>query len=382
MTKTLSYTVEYYKDGTIDSEATQTVTEKVWINSTQTTLTVKHDQINLVDKYEGFALDYTDPATIPATIENGSVIKVFYATDVIGKDKDDPEKPDNIPDKYQVKVDYNAVNGTVTPDYFYVTLTDKDGNWSETGSYFLTEDDMPTAKANSGYENGKWDVTPKEGYEITKDTVFTITYTAIPTTDPVTPPTTPDPVFTCPEGTVWNEATGMCEVENPAVVPPVVIDDGGDDDLPPVDEETEEVEEIDEEETPEVGGDEEEIVEEETPEVGGKRAWALINLIATVLGAVLAIVLLASKHQKTEEDEENAEEETEYTRRRKWKVISTITAIVSVIVFVLTENMRLPMVLVDKWTLLMVVFFIINAACLYMGRRFHEEDKDDEATQA
>ena len=207
--------------------------------------------------------------------------------------------------------------------------------------------------------------------------------------DPVDP--NPDePVFTCPEGTVWNDATGMCEVVNPPVVP--VVDD---DDVPPVDEEVDNVDEdedntddeevvvIDDDNTPQSGGDEEVVIDDEnTPEVGGRGSWALINLIATVVGVILAIVLLASKHQKTEEDEENAEEETEYTRRRKWKVISTITAIVSVIVFVLTENMRLPMVLVDKWTLLMVVFFIINAACLYMGRRFHEEDKDDEATQA
>ena len=366
--------VEYYYDGTKGNAPTGAITEDT--GTFKASVEITPDQSVTVDEVTYTLVSKDHKITLNSVIKEENVIRVDYAKDMISEDKANPESSDNIPDKYQVKVDYNAVNGTVTPDYFYVTLTDKDGNWSETGSYFLTKEDMPTAKANSGYENGKWDVTPTENYEITEDTVFTITYTAIPTPIP-----TPEPVFTCPEGTVWNEATGMCEVENPAVVPPVVVPEDNDDDVPPVEEEVEEVE-VDEEETPEVGEDEEEIVEEETPEVGGKRAWALINLIATVLGAVLAIILLVSKHQKTEEDEENAEEETEYTRRRKWKVISTITAIVSVIVFVLTENMRLPMVLVDKWTLLMVVFFIINAASLYMGRRFHEEDEDDEATQA
>ena len=77
-TKTLSYTVEYYKDGVKVEGDTETVTETVWINSTQTTLTVKADKINTTDKYAGYILDYTDPAEIPATIENNGVIKVYY----------------------------------------------------------------------------------------------------------------------------------------------------------------------------------------------------------------------------------------------------------------------------------------------------------------
>ena len=43
-TKTLSYTVEYYKDGVKDAEATQTVEEEVWINDPTTTLTVDKDK--------------------------------------------------------------------------------------------------------------------------------------------------------------------------------------------------------------------------------------------------------------------------------------------------------------------------------------------------
>lgn len=77
-TKTLSYTVEYYKDGEKVEGDTQAVTEKVWINSEQTTLTVKKDDINTTDKYEGYTFEKTDPDTIPETIENGGVIKVYY----------------------------------------------------------------------------------------------------------------------------------------------------------------------------------------------------------------------------------------------------------------------------------------------------------------
>ena len=77
-TKTLSYTVEYYKDDVLQPGDTQTVTEEVWINSTQTTLTVKTDEINTTNKYEGYKFEKTDPETIPETIVNNGVIKVYY----------------------------------------------------------------------------------------------------------------------------------------------------------------------------------------------------------------------------------------------------------------------------------------------------------------
>ena len=54
------------------------MTEKVWINSTQTTLTVKTDEINTTNKYEGYKFEKTDPETIPETIVNNGVIKVYY----------------------------------------------------------------------------------------------------------------------------------------------------------------------------------------------------------------------------------------------------------------------------------------------------------------
>ena len=265
------------------------------------------------------------------------------------------------------------MNGTLSFNTVYVTLDDN-------GVGYLKADQIPTATANNGYHNGVWDVTPTVGYKITKDTIFTITFSAIPSepgTDPVDPK--PDePVFTCPEGTVWNDATGMCEVVNddePAVVP-VVIDDQ-DDDVPPVDEEVvvnddEEVV-IEDDVTPETGGDEEVVIEDDvTPEASGsKDSWALINLVATVLSVIMTIILLLSKHT-------TSDDETSYTRNRTWKVVGAISAIASVVVFFLTENIGDNMVLVDSWTLLMIAFFLVNVVSLFMGRRLHEDDNTEE----
>ena len=78
--KELSYTVEYYKDGEIVSGDTQTVKTEVQVLQPDT-LTVKKEDINTVNKYYGYKFEKTDPATIPETVSNGNVIKVYYVID-------------------------------------------------------------------------------------------------------------------------------------------------------------------------------------------------------------------------------------------------------------------------------------------------------------
>ena len=78
--KELSYTVEYYKDGQIVSGDTQTVKTEVQVLQPDT-LTVKKEDINTVNKYYGYKFEKTDPTTIPETVSNGDVIKVYYVID-------------------------------------------------------------------------------------------------------------------------------------------------------------------------------------------------------------------------------------------------------------------------------------------------------------
>ena len=76
-TKDLSYTVEYYKNGVKVTEDTQTVKDTVQVLKPDT-LTVDKSNINTKDKYVGYKFEKTNPTEIPNTIENGSVIKVYY----------------------------------------------------------------------------------------------------------------------------------------------------------------------------------------------------------------------------------------------------------------------------------------------------------------
>ena len=132
----------------------------------------------------------------------------------------------------------------------------------------------------------------------------------------------------------------------------------------------------------------EEIVDEATPlAMGG--AWALVNLILTiltVLGSILLLIGYIGKKQKEREDENgnvilNAEGEAETDDIKKkggWRLASIIPAVAAVIAFILTENMRLPMVLVDKWTLLMVIIALVQLLVAYFSKKKTQEPEQPE----
>lgn len=79
-TKTLTYTVNYYKDGNLVKEDTETIYETKQVLESDT-LTVKSKDINIKDKYVGYKFVKTNPELIPEVIENKGVIDVYYEKD-------------------------------------------------------------------------------------------------------------------------------------------------------------------------------------------------------------------------------------------------------------------------------------------------------------
>ena len=132
----------------------------------------------------------------------------------------------------------------------------------------------------------------------------------------------------------------------------------------------------------------EKIKEEATPQAAVKGHWALINLIAAMLSVVLAVAALLAKHAKEEDEEdkddqvvesENQDDDTVASKRHRiWKIVAVVDAIAAVVVFILTENLAHNMVLVDKWTVLMVLFGLISIVSTYFARKWHEEDEDED----
>ena len=78
-TKEISYTVNYYKDGVLQTSDTEKITKKIQV--LETTGKVDTSKINVTNKYVGYKFDKTNPSVIPETFKNGDVIDVYYVLD-------------------------------------------------------------------------------------------------------------------------------------------------------------------------------------------------------------------------------------------------------------------------------------------------------------
>ena len=395
VTHSVSARIEYYRNGEL-VETTETVTATGWIGE-DTTVTVSPNTTNM---FSGFYYDSTEGAlryTVPADAEtdgtthvvrvyyqagayrytvnhiyvardgsteigltetdlaaNGTAMSTLYTTDhttykgqnYVFDKVDEPEKTigvwaadnvvnvyydidilggdptnpgDDIPDKFQAEVTFEVENGTTDIPSTVVTLYDKDGNPAEDGIGHLTPEQIPEVTANDGYDPDS--LTWKDGKAPTTEIDITA-------------------------DTAFNG--GFAELPVPA--------------------------------EPEV------IEEPETPLAAPGAAWALVNLILTVLtviGSVLMLLAYFKKKEHTVEDE-NGNETVDYTRKKKgaWKLASLIPAIGAVIAFVLTENMRNPMVLFDRWTVLMLVIALVQVVVGFLARAKKVENEEEGTVNA
>lgn len=125
-----------------------------------------------------------------------------------------------------------------------------------------------------------------------------------------------------------------------------------------------------------------EVEDNQTPLAGIGRTWALVNLIASIITVLLGIVVIIMKRKK-EEDSEEENEESQTKKRYTWmKFMGAFIAMVSVIVFILTEDMTLPMAMLDKYTVVMIVIALIQCIVLFSHILFKKKEEQEEAKQA
>lgn len=97
--------------------------------------------------------------------------------------------------------------------------------------------------------------------------------------------------------------------------------------------------------------------------------WALINLIIVFISIVIAVVLFIMwliNHRKEKEDDE--EKEYKYKHRTVLRIISLIIALGLLILFLLTEDVTLPMKLVDFWTIPMAIIFLVQIILMIFSK--------------
>lgn len=126
-------------------------------------------------------------------------------------------------------------------------------------------------------------------------------------------------------------------------------------------------------------------------------AWALINFMLMNLAVFLSLMLLIGyfvttkkekaeeekkeqKIQKVQEDEACEEEEEPLKLKKKGllRLLSLPVAIISVIAFLLTEDISLPTALLDKWTPLMLFFVLVQMVWVVFSRKKYVKEEEEE----
>ena len=237
----------------------------------------------------------------------------------------------------------------------------------EGASYEVTGSQTEVGNSANSFEYKLNEKTLASNYNITK-VVGTLTITAAPA--PVTPATPSTP--STPSSTT---STTPRTPSAPQVTTPV--------------------ETVEKETTPKAEPKKEEKVEEEyTPKASPQYYWALINLICAILTVLFGLLLLISKRHKDEDDDEeddetkqqtnNDDEENEQEKKRGLftRVLAVLIAIVSVVFFLVTEDLSLPWTWTDQWTIWMVVIGLVQIVVFFVGRKWKNVDNDDEDEEA
>ena len=235
----------------------------------------------------------------------------------------------------------------------------------EGASYEVTGTQTKVGNSANAFEYKLNENTLASNYDITK-VVGTLTITAAPA--PVTPPTSPTPVSPPPVTPRYIQQVA------PALTPQ---------------------EEVKKEKTPKAEPKEEKVEKEKTPKARPEKFWALINLICAIVTVLFGLLLLISKRHKNKDDEDdetkdqtttNEDEEKEQEKKRGafTRVLAVLIAILSVVFFLVTEDMSLRWTWTDQWTIWMVVIGLVQIVVFFVGRKWKnvDDDEDEQAQQA
>jgi len=116
-----------------------------------------------------------------------------------------------------------------------------------------------------------------------------------------------------------------------------------------------------------------------TPTTDGA-AWALVNLIFTVIGILVALVLLMAFYIKRK-NEDDSRGHYEQEKKRLWpRVLAALFAMGAIVLFFVTENMKLPMTYTDRWTIwhaVILVAVIVFAIVASLKKKTDEGERQD-----
>ena len=176
----------------------------------------------------------------------------------------------------------------------------------------------------------------------------------LPIVTPTPPPPTDDPTPTAPPTTAPVAPTPTPTATPEATTTPTTVPDEEIPLAPPADDTG----------TPAVQDNETPLAAPETP------TWALVNLLLTIASAVTFAVMMARYVGKSYK---KGDKLFDVKKHGGMRLLTGVPAIGSIVAFILTEDMSLPMSLTDQWTLLMAAIAIIQAGAVLLSAKHDRE---------
>ena len=120
------------------------------------------------------------------------------------------------------------------------------------------------------------------------------------------------------------------------------------------------------------------IIAGQMPVTNINGAWALVNLLATIVTVIIAtITVIFSRKRKDEKETKGEGKHEQKTNHNTFlQVLGVITAIVSVIAFILTEHMSHLMQLTDNWTMVMILLLALEALLGLISKETTDEEEE------
>jgi len=123
-----------------------------------------------------------------------------------------------------------------------------------------------------------------------------------------------------------------------------------------------------------------------------EETWAVVNLICTVVTVVVSLILVILgwynrwRRRNIKLDEKYYHDYQFWLRNKIiFRIVNILIAIISIVVFILTENIFLKLVFIDRFTPLMVVLAILAIGVAFFSKYvikeyypYNDEDDDEE----
>lgn len=133
----------------------------------------------------------------------------------------------------------------------------------------------------------------------------------------------------------------------------------------------------------------------------GVPVWALVNLILSVVGLVLAVLLViwalfqrnkkqakpqggqrvddeSGKYMAQQSDDNYSDEVKKQKKRRTlWFLLSVILGVVGIVVFLFTEDLSRKMALVDSWTIVNAIILAVQIIAIVSAFKHKKHSTDN-----